>query len=63
MKKPRRDNAYEAMKIIGDSSIPVEEAVTRVRRLIRRMKPANQVFIIGMGLWFREQAAQRKEPA
>jgi hypothetical protein len=59
--KQRQDNAYEAMKIMGDISIPIEEAEARVRALIRRMKPANQVFVIGMGLKFRNEALQRKE--
>jgi hypothetical protein len=59
--KPRRDNAGEAMKIMGDISIPFEEAEKRVHALIRRMKPAKQVFVIGMGLRFRNEALQRKE--
>ena len=60
---PRRDKAYEAMKIMGDISIPFEEAEKRVHALIRRMKPANQVFVIGMGLKFRNESLQRKESA
>lgn len=61
--KPRRDKAYEAMKIMGDISIPFEEAEKRVHALIRRMKQANQVFVIGMGLKFRNEALRRKESA
>lgn len=59
MAKKRQDNAWEAMKVMADISIPIEEAEARVRALIRRMKPANQVFVIGMGLRFRHEAEKR----
>lgn len=58
--KPRRDKADEAMKIMADISIPLEEAAKRVHSLTRRMKPANQMFVVSMGLWFRNEASQRE---